>query len=443
MSGKAEIVRINGNSAAIIAAAGRISTTEGGADEIYARSCANDTEKNGDLIKKIIRSGHASVMEHATVNISFNDVSVFVEQFMIEFRLASFTVKSRRYVDFASMGYYVPDIKNDRAQKLYREHMDHLFSEYAHFTEAGIPKEDARFVLPYSFRSNFYVTTNIRELVHIIDEMLCGRGRAYPEIVEIGGMLKDQLIEKMPYLEPVLTPMNSSFVPCADNVPENVPKKCDELVTIISMTEDAASAVCMAYSLDKGVIGDKAEAIRDIIASKRRRELEQVSVTMLFNDISLAGITHMVRHRMQSIIVPEYVRTCSFDNYIIPESIIKAGETDRYKAAFARSREVCDELMSLGMYGYDRVYMFLSGMTVPIMTTMNANELLTFCKLRTCNRAQWEIKRYADELLMKLRARCPELFSQFGPSCYVLGYCPEGRMTCGDMQNVVEHYSMK
>ena len=442
MLGKAEIIRINGNSDAIIAAAGRISTTEGSADEIYARSRANDTEKNGGLIKKIIRSGHTSVMEHATVNISFNDVSVFVEQFMIEFRLASFTVKSRRYVDFAGMGYYAPEFENDRAKKLYREHMDYLFGEYAHFTESGIPKEDARFVLPYSFRSNFYVTTNIRELVHIIDEMLCGRGKAYPEIVEIGGMLKDQLIDRMPYLEPFFASMDGGFVPCTYNAPENAPKKSDELVTILRMTEDAASAVCMAYALDKSHAGDTAEIIREIIASKRRRELEQVSVTMLFNDISLAGITHMVRHRMQSIIVPEYVRTCSFDNYIIPDSIVEAGETERYKAAFARSREVCDKLMGLGMYGYDRVYMFLSGMTVPIMTTMNANELLTFCKLRTCNRAQWEIKRYADELLMKLRDRCPELFSQFGPSCYVMGHCPEGRMTCGDMQNVVERYSM-
>ncbi|MBR0366750.1 MAG: FAD-dependent thymidylate synthase [Clostridia bacterium] len=443
MLGKAEIVRINGNSDAIISAAGRISTTEGNADEIYARSCANDREKNGNLIKKIIRSGHASVTEHATVNISFNDVSVFVEQFMIEFRLASFTVKSRRYVDFAGVGYYVPEFENDKAQKLYREHMDYLFGEYAHFMEVGIPKEDARFVLPYSFRSNFYVTANIRELVHIIDEMLCGRGKAYPEIVGIGSMLKAQLIDKMPYMEPSLQHMDGGFVPCECNAPENVTKKRGELVTIIRMTEDAASAVCMAYSLDKSMNGDTADIIKEIIASKRRRELEQVSVTMLFNDISLAGITHMVRHRMQSIIVPEYVRSCSFDNYIIPDSITEAGETERYKATFARSREVCDELMRLGMYGYDRVYMFLSGMTVPIMTTMNANELLTFCKLRTCNRAQWEIKRYADELLIKLRAGCPELFSQFGPSCYVLGYCPEGRMTCGNMQGVIEEYSMK
>lgn len=440
-AGKAEIIRINSNADAIISSAGRISTTEGNADEIYARSLESGEEKNGGLIKKIIRSGHTSVMEHAVANISFTDVSVFVEQFMIEFRLASFTVKSRRYVDFAGMGYHVPEFKNEKAQKLYREHIDWLFGEYAHFTEAGIPKEDARFVLPYSFRSNFYVTANIRELVHIIDEMLTGRGAAYPEIVEIGNSLADQLTQKMPYLEPMLTPMKREFVPCEYNAPECVPQKKDELVTIIRATEDPASAICMAYTLDRDMAGSEAETIKEMISRKRRRELEQVSVTMLFNDISLASVTHMVRHRMQSIIVPEYVRVCSFDNYIVPRSIEEAGETERYKAVFERSRDVCEELMGLGMYGYDRAYMFLSGMTVPIMTTMNANELLTFFKLRTCNRAQWEIKQYADELLQKLRERCPALFSQFGPSCYVLGYCPEGRMTCGRMAEVVEKYS--
>ena len=294
---------------------------------------------------------------------------------------------------------------------------------------------------PYSFRSNFYVTANIRELVHIIDEMLTGRGAAYPEIVEIGNSLADQLREKMPYLETMLPP-KKEFMPCEHSVPECIPQKKNELVTIIRATEDPVAALRMAYTLDKDISVSEAEMLREMIVGKRHRELEQVSVTMRFNDISLAAVTHLVRHRMQSIIIPEYVRVCSFDNYIIPRSIEEAGETERYKAIFKRSCEVCRELVELGMYSYDRAYMFLSGMTVPIMTTMNANELMTFFKLRTCNRAQWEIKRYADELLQKLRERCPSLFSQFGPSCYVLGYCPEGRMTCGRLAEIVEKYSM-
>ena len=72
---------------------------------------------------------------------------------------------------------------------------------------------------------------------------------------------------------------------------------------------------------------------------------------------------------------------------------------------------------------------------------MNANELETFMRLRTCNRAQWEIKACADELLSILREKYPVLFSLYGPACYMLGYCPEGKMTCGKMKEVKEYFS--
>ena len=84
--------------------------------------------------------------------------------------------------------------------------------------------------------------------------------------------------------------------------------------------------------------------------------------------------------------------------------------------------------------GYDDnvlIYCVLSGNTVDIVTTMNARELKLFFRLRSCTRAQWEIQIYANELLRKLRAVSPDLFRLYGPSCYVLGYCPEGKMTCG------------
>ena len=77
------------------------------------------------------------------------------------------------------------------------------------------------------------------------------------------------------------------------------------------------------------------------------------------------------------------------------------------------------------------------------MTTMNANELYTFFRLRTCNRAQWEIKACADALLTILREQYPVLFSLFGPSCYVMGRCPEGRMSCGKMEEVCRNYGEK
>lgn len=87
----------------LCAAGGRISTQPGDVFDILEKS--KDAEKNASLIQKVTKSGHNSVIEHLFFNLAFRNVSVVVEQFMIEFRLASFTVKSRRYVDFGDAGF--------------------------------------------------------------------------------------------------------------------------------------------------------------------------------------------------------------------------------------------------------------------------------------------------------------------------------------------------
>ncbi len=85
-------------------------------------------------------------------------------------------------------------------------------------------------------------------------------------------------------------------------------------------------------------------------------------------------------------------------------------------------------------------YLLLSGQTVPVLTTMNAGELCTFFRLRCCTRAQWEIRACAEQALAAIRKKAPVLFSLYGPSCYMLGACPEGRMCCGQMARMREKY---
>lgn len=466
MNGTATIINYNANADSIVSAAGRISTTKGCADEIYENSCNNDREKNLKLINKILSSGHESVLEHVSVNLSFNNVSVFVEQFMIEFRLASFTVKSRRYVDFGGMGYILPDFsafEGEKAEKLrqnYESHMELLFGEYDFFVEQGIPKEDARFVLPYAFKSNFFCTVNARELIKIMNEMVGGRGSKYPEIRALGESLFCQCREKLPFIsirkqmenvhENIFRLLSASRGTETDKVPGTVSGSGDEsLVRLLGGTASPEQAVCRAAAAGCGLSwqddfsGDEEwqrTLISWLLKGDRRRELEQVSVTVRFERISLAGVTHLVRHRMQSIIIPEYLRVCDFDKYVLPESIVNAGLEKRYRDIFAKSRQMSGELAHLGFPMCDQVYLFLSGMTIPVQTTMNANELATFLRLRTCSRAQWEIKACADELLTRLRETYPVMFSLYGPTCYMMGRCPEGKMTCGRMREVCREY---
>lgn len=142
---------------ALIASAGRMATTKKDGIEIFERAMDKSVNENLKTIEKVIASGHTSVLEHVYVTLAFKDVSMAVEQFMIEHRLAAFTVKSRRYVDAGTRGFFMPEFYGENAwkmQKIYKECMDYIFKEYEEFTKE-IPIEDARFVLPFAFRSNF------------------------------------------------------------------------------------------------------------------------------------------------------------------------------------------------------------------------------------------------------------------------------------------------
>ena len=101
------IVSETKNGERIVSCGGRISTRPGTAVELYKK--ATDKKKNLNLVTKVVSSGHKTVLEHHNFNIAFNNVSIFVEQYLIEFRVASFTIKSGRYVNFSNAGFNLPD----------------------------------------------------------------------------------------------------------------------------------------------------------------------------------------------------------------------------------------------------------------------------------------------------------------------------------------------
>ena len=88
------------------------------------------------------------------------------------------------------------------------------------------------------------------------------------------------------------------------------------------------------------------------------------------------------------------------------------------------------KLIGMGIPAEDARYVLPNGCTTNITITMNARELLHFFSMRCCNRAQWEIREMADEMLRLCKEVSPVIFSDAGPAC-IRGPCPEGKKTCG------------
>ena len=83
----------------------------------------------------------------------------------------------------------------------------------------------------------------------------------------------------------------------------------------------------------------------------------------------------------------------------------------------------------------DARYVFPNATETKIVVTMNARSLMHFFKLRCCNRAQWEIRDLADEMLSQVIKVAPAIFSNSGAPC-TFGKCPEGSMSCGKTRSL-------
>jgi flavin-dependent thymidylate synthase len=473
----------------ICTAAARLSTKPGTCSEILD---AVDPADPGNTIKNVVKLGHTSVVEHACFTVAFENVSAFIEQFVIEFRLGSYTVKSRRYVDFGDAGYVVPffSIEDTEQEHLgfadaeeeperfyvmpelayarhggafYRKYVDHmnfLFGEYRHLVASGVPIEDARFLLPYSFKSNFFCTMNARELGHFLKAALYGRGRKYREVNTLAKNLKEQLEAAAPRIfgdvkkpkgedkdeEGLSTYLGKRFA-------SDRPAYRKAHVELLSYTPRPERVVATAAAVKRTQVPTPAikkglnrnstkKLIEAVLTSKRPRELEQVNFTFRISNISLPTLTHVARHRMQSLVVPDFTEVGKNRSYVNPETI-KADKKlyRRYRNAVRRHRHFYQEAIEPNLPPEERIYTYISGNTIDVVTTMNARELLFFFSLRTCERAQWEVRSAAKNMLKKVKRVAPNIFAKAGPNCYTLGYCTEGKMNCGRMEEVVAEFA--
>ena len=194
--------------------------------------------------------------------------------------------------------------------------------------------------------------------------------------------------------------------------------------------------------------------------------IEHASFTFGIEGVSRTFLAQVTRHRIGSFSVQSqrYVRLDDF-RYVIPPEIeaipeakaqfiasmnedaekylalvrtLEDAHTARFmaeglteKAARAKASKQANE---------DARFVLPNACETKMVMTMNCRSLQNFFNLRCCNRAQWEIRAVADEMLRLVLPLAPHVFAAAGPRC-LTGPCPEGRMCCGKQAEVREKYA--
>lgn len=161
--------------------------------------------------------------------------------------------------------------------------------------------------------------------------------------------------------------------------------------------------------------------------------LEHLSFTFGIENISRTCSHQLVRHRIASFSQrsQRYVKVGSEQQHVIPKSIQKDNDLlVKFKELTNKSYNLYQEMLEKEIPAEDARYILPQAIGTSIIFTANARELMHFFRLRCCNRAQWEIRELAIEMLRLVKKEAPVIFKDAGPSC-LIGPCPEGEMTCG------------
>lgn len=175
------------------------------------------------------------------------------------------------------------------------------------------------------------------------------------------------------------------------------------------------------------------ERLLEMVTSRGHHSvLEHASFTFGVEGVSRVLTHQLVRHRLASYSQQSqrYVKAEEF-GYIVPPSVAANGEALRvFRQAMGQARKAYSTLLGMGIHREDCRYVIPQGVETKIVVTMNARELLHFFELRCCERAQWEIRNLAKEMLGQCRRVAPLIFRRAGPVCETRGDCPEQNASC-------------
>ncbi len=195
--------------------------------------------------------------------------------------------------------------------------------------------------------------------------------------------------------------------------------------------------------LQEKLTGDQITVFLEKIMSLGHHSvLEHATFTFGIDGISRTTSHQLVRHRIASFSQQSqrYVSHAERFDAVIPDTIAARPELlARFEEQLQSLHSCYRALVEAGVPAEDARYILPNATETKLIVTMNARELRHFFALRCCERAQWEIRRMAVEMLQLVKPVAPTIFRESGPGC-LAAHCPEGKFCCGKTGEVRERF---
>jgi thymidylate synthase ThyX len=388
--------------------------------------------------KWVVGYGHASVAEHAVAHLAIEDVSIVASKVIEDMRLASYTEKSTRYVEFDTGQYYtLPELTGTTAGALYHDTVRFLFATYTTLlpqvvaaiqtawprspgqTERGYTTacrakalDLLRYLLPAATLTNLGMTINGRALEHLLTKML---SHPLQEVQQLGVLLKDEAVQIMPTLLKYAQPNAYMAETDADmrtlvgellahEKPTDTPSV--RLVRAPAEAEtELVAALLYGYSQHtwpqvlaraQALSWTQKEHVVDTYLRRRGphdqplRALEHLSYTFEIL-VDYGAYRDIHRHRMatqtRQLPVPEH-------GYSVPEELERFGFREVFETCMTRAATAYQQLVAY--HPQVASYVLPLAYRCRVLITWNLREMYHFVQLRSAKQGHTSYRRVAQ-----------------------------------------------
>jgi thymidylate synthase ThyX len=375
-------------------------------------------EKTSKFHEKYVLSyGHQSVAEHASIHVAIEDVSILAAKEIEDCRLASYTEKSSRYVQYKDINYHIPDSLEDEyvntinlmlynynvVSDILREKFAKEFPNEKSYQINTRALDVSRYMLPTAIYTNLGLSCNARTMATLITKLLSSR---LPEVINIGVKLKEETLKICPtlikYVEPNQYRINSNKNNYSNFTTEQI--TTNKAITIESPINFTPSKL-MSYILYEkfgfqNSINDE-DSIKELKKSfKYKNDFDQIERAFeLFNFITeiiidFGAYRDIQRHRMTTQL--SHPLTLQY-GYEIPHCI-KEYNVKEYFQTMSLAKEFYDKIEDK----YQAQYILPLAYRKKVLFSWNLREIYHFIKLRSKRNGHESYRKIAQEIYKDL-----------------------------------------
>jgi thymidylate synthase (FAD) len=382
-------------------------------------------QKIENVINESAGRGHGSVLDQNAFVFEIEDLTrAATLQLCLPQYLAHLQQSLRR--TNANRGYYLPPaVMESKESKLAIETLDAAFALCGEMVAAGIPEEDARYILPLYTRTNIQTIGNARELTHL---------HAMSEQWQVPSAVKgvvEAMIAEASAIAPKLFKRRETnyerlaWYPSAQLYSENM-----TMARIVDLTGNPERTKFILFHPNK----------EDIIrAVSNRDEAELANLKHMHNGgqiegflvpVSLAGFHQAIRQRTWDQSVESIFGAAIRGESVTPETIKRSPLAGKYSEQAKRMFILYVRLVASGASVGEAVGVIPHSTKLYDLIHVNGWNAIHSIGKRTCTEAQREIRVVANDIAAILKERGPAMADVIGPQGDVYGRCPE-RKPCG------------